>query len=300
MLDLQSMTMKEYATSLLEKVSLEGHLHQNVNEFSGGIGDLFRDASKILSTVGNNKLFFFDEPTASLDAVSKREVWVVIQELKKDSIVILTTHDMDEAEYLADQIIVLNRGKIRESGTVKTIKEKYQNIGQLKLVNPKSSTTPIGMDIVRAWVATIFGSTSVTSQSANSLTIQVLLNDVDILNNGLKLIATENIFEWQFKTSTVEDIYLSLNDLSEDNLKPVVSFQEFLAIHSINDAAETSKIELNTSSTFNWNEPTFFHQFKCHRDRFFSLVKKSLFFVRVCIYCCNLYVCGSFSLGDWE
>jgi ABC-type multidrug transport system ATPase subunit len=150
-------------------------------------------------------------------------VWVVIQELKKDSIVILTTHDMDEA-------VMLNQGKIRESGTVKTIKEKYQYIGQLKLVNPKSSTTPIDMDIVRAWVATIFGSTSVTSQTANSLTIQILLNDVDILNNGLKLIATENIFEWQFKTSTVEDIFLSLNDLS----------------------------------------------------------------------CCKLYVCGSFSLGDWE
>jgi ABC-type multidrug transport system ATPase subunit len=91
----------------------------------------------ILLTIGNSDLYLFDEPTAALDVVAKQDVWKSIQELKKDSIVILTTHDMEEAEYLADQVIVLNKGTLKEHDNVLELKKKYRNIGRLILSNAK-------------------------------------------------------------------------------------------------------------------------------------------------------------------
>jgi ABC-type multidrug transport system ATPase subunit len=65
-----------------------------------------RRLSFILSTIGDIKVLILDEPTTGLDILSRSLVWKEMQALKKTSIVILTTHDMEEAELLADKSIL--------------------------------------------------------------------------------------------------------------------------------------------------------------------------------------------------
>ena len=54
-----------------------------------------------------------DEPTTGLDPGSRREIWNAIQKLKKDRIIILTTHSMEEADFLGDRIGIMARGKLK-------------------------------------------------------------------------------------------------------------------------------------------------------------------------------------------
>ena len=69
-----------------------------------------RRISLSIATIGDPKIIFLDEPTSGLDPKTKREMWKIIKNLKKNRVVILTTHGMDEADSLADRIVVINEG----------------------------------------------------------------------------------------------------------------------------------------------------------------------------------------------
>jgi ABC-type multidrug transport system ATPase subunit len=71
-----------------------------------------RRLSVAISAIGNPKVIFFDEPTTGMDPVSRRDVWVLMQSLKKSKTIILTTHSMEEADALADRIAVVVDGKL--------------------------------------------------------------------------------------------------------------------------------------------------------------------------------------------
>jgi ATP-binding cassette subfamily A (ABC1) protein 3 len=64
-----------------------------------------------------------DEPTAGMDASARRYVWEIMKKYKNDRIIILTTHFMDEADFLGDKIAILKEGKLvccGSSGFLKT------------------------------------------------------------------------------------------------------------------------------------------------------------------------------------
>ena len=69
--------------------------------------------------VGRPELVFLDEPTAGLDPHVRRQVWTLIRDLRAAGVaVLLTTHVMDEAEQLADRVVLLNLGRRVAAGTV--------------------------------------------------------------------------------------------------------------------------------------------------------------------------------------
>lgn len=74
--------------------------------------------SLALAIIGRPELVFLDEPTAGLDAQSRLAVWELVNALRRDGVtVILTTHLMDEAEALADRIVIIDKGRVVASGT---------------------------------------------------------------------------------------------------------------------------------------------------------------------------------------
>ena len=71
-----------------------------------------------MALVGRPELVFVDEPTAGMDPQARRTTWELLEELRGDGVtVVLTTHYMDEAERLADQIHIIDRGRLIASGT---------------------------------------------------------------------------------------------------------------------------------------------------------------------------------------
>ncbi len=71
-----------------------------------------------MAVVGRPELVFVDEPTAGMDPQARRTTWALLQEMKDDGVtIVLTTHYMDEAERLADQIHVIDQGRLIASGS---------------------------------------------------------------------------------------------------------------------------------------------------------------------------------------
>lgn len=78
----------------------------------------------VLALIPNPKMVFLDELTTGLDARARRQMWQILEELKKTGItILLTSHFMDEVEALCDEICILRKGRIRYIGTVAGARE---------------------------------------------------------------------------------------------------------------------------------------------------------------------------------
>src|SRR6478752_1361067 len=101
---------------LIETVGLTEHRNKKVSTLSGGQR---RRLDVAIGIVGRPELLFLDEPTAGFDPEARREFHDLVHRLSDelDTTILLTTHDLDEAEKLADRILVLNGGRIIADGT---------------------------------------------------------------------------------------------------------------------------------------------------------------------------------------
>ena len=85
-------------------------------------------------------LLFLDEPTTGLDPQARRNFWNLIENIKKEKkTVILTTHYMDEAEYLCEEIVIMDHGKIIEKGTPEELLKRH--FGGVTIKIPKKNMT---------------------------------------------------------------------------------------------------------------------------------------------------------------
>lgn len=95
---------------LLEEVQLTEKAKSYVENLSGGQRQRFSIAAAL---VNKPRVLFLDEPTTGLDPQARRNLWELVQQIKKKGItVILTTHYMEEAELLCDRVAIMDRGKI--------------------------------------------------------------------------------------------------------------------------------------------------------------------------------------------
>lgn len=103
------------AGELIEIVGLERKADARIKTLSGGQR---RRLELALGIVGDPDLIFLDEPTTGFDPSARRQAWSVVENLASlGKTVLLTTHYMDEAQYLADRLAVIAEGKIVAEGT---------------------------------------------------------------------------------------------------------------------------------------------------------------------------------------
>ncbi len=84
-------------------------------------GGFQRRLSIAMALISQPQVLFLDEPTLGLDVLARRELWQVIQELKGQVTVVLTTHYLEEAQALADSIGILSRGRLTAQGTAEAL-----------------------------------------------------------------------------------------------------------------------------------------------------------------------------------
>ena len=83
-----------------------------------------RRLSIAMALISEPKVLFLDEPTLGIDVISRAELWELIESLKGDMTVILTTHYMEEAEKLSDRVGIMKSGHLIAVGTPAELKEK--------------------------------------------------------------------------------------------------------------------------------------------------------------------------------
>ncbi len=121
------------ATDILDMLGFDKeHLENSMEQLSRGQQQKVAIARAFLTSP---RLVLLDEPTTGLDPKSKKDVEAFIRELReaKDTTVVLTTHDMAEAEALCDRIAILNRGKLVALGTANALKARHRKPGAAEL-----------------------------------------------------------------------------------------------------------------------------------------------------------------------
>lgn len=109
--------------SLLDLCVLRDFAHQDARKLSGGQRQRLLLA---LALVNQPDLVFLDEPTTGLDPQARRNFWDLVNEIKaQGKSIVLTTHYMDEAEILCDEIAIMDRGNIIAEGTPETLLKKH-------------------------------------------------------------------------------------------------------------------------------------------------------------------------------
>ena len=101
--------------------SLEEYRNTKSKHLSGGWK---RKLSIAMAIIGEPKVLFLDEPTLGLDVLARRELWKIINTLKKSMTIVLTTHYMEEAESLADRIAIMINGRIVRLGTLAELEQE--------------------------------------------------------------------------------------------------------------------------------------------------------------------------------
>ena len=125
---------------VLEKLGLWDHRNKVCAKLSGGMRQRVLIASALAVPAD---IYFLDEPTVGLDPLARRDVWNVLRDVSRGSLIFLTTHYMEEAEALSDLLIMINRGRIIEIGSpkelIRKVPYKYKIILDKKIDLIKSS-----------------------------------------------------------------------------------------------------------------------------------------------------------------
>jgi len=178
--------------SVIARLSLEGLLKRPYGKLSGGQK---RQVQFGLAICGRPELLFLDEPTAGLDVQAREALWKVVRELKHEGCsIVLTTHYLEEAEALADRVVVMARGQFITSGSVNEIRAHVTR-------KQVSCVTRLTADTVRAWpgvqqVDLERGRLQISTRNAEELLMRLFredpqLSDLEVKRAGLAEAFTE-------------------------------------------------------------------------------------------------------------
>ena len=112
---------KEKTAQMLEQFSMEEVENSKAKTLSGGWQ---RKLSIAMALITEPKVLFLDEPTLGLDVLARRELWREIEALKGKITIVLTTHYMEEAEALSDEIAIMAKGDLKAIGTLEELKKQ--------------------------------------------------------------------------------------------------------------------------------------------------------------------------------
>jgi ABC-2 type transport system ATP-binding protein len=187
---------KHEARTRTERVLKEFELYDVRNRLAMYLsGGMKQKVLVAMAMAAESKLLFLDEPTIGLDPVSRRQIWKAIKE-KKDNgtTILLTTHYMDEAEVLSDDIVIIDKGIVISQGTIADIRKNIKE--NIKIEISKSG---VNEDELKSYGTIVEGGTE---------TIKLFTFESNI--QEISAIAIKKNLIFKVSPITLDDVFVSL------------------------------------------------------------------------------------------
>ena len=190
---------KANVDELLGFVNLTDKKHSQVKDLSGGQKQRFTLAS---SLVNDPEILFLDEPTTGLDPRARRDVWELVRKINARGItIVLTTHYMEEAEYLCNRVAIMDAGQILAINDPRKLIEDLSHTTQISFLTNDEVTD-----------ATWQGITGIEKMYSTAPKVILEITNLDVISAVVERLKEHNITFSSFtvKTATLEDVYLDL------------------------------------------------------------------------------------------
>jgi ABC-2 type transport system ATP-binding protein len=128
---------RQRAKESLEKLGLGEYLHVLNRRLSGGMRRKVLVATVLSSEA---EIIFLDEPTTGLDPISRKDLWGILREIGKERFTFLTTHYLEEAEQLADEIGILDHGRVIRIGSLGQLRQSVDYNYSLNIFSDLSNS----------------------------------------------------------------------------------------------------------------------------------------------------------------
>jgi len=189
--------LKQRSQELLETMGLLERSKEQVRKFSGGMK---RRLSLIMALIHDPEILFLDEPTLGLDPQSRRAIWEYIEKLKGKKTILLTTHYMEEADFLSDRISIIDEGKIVALGTAEELKNSVSD-KQNMIISVGSMTTEVVEGLQSRYPEVEYGDQELRI-SAKDIRFKEIIDY--LYANGMV------VYSAALKQPTLEDVFLQI------------------------------------------------------------------------------------------
>jgi oleandomycin transport system ATP-binding protein len=189
------------AQQLLAEFRLQDAADRAAKTYSGGMR---RRLDLAASLVGNPRILFLDEPTTGLDPVARMDMWDLVRLLVADGVtVLLTTQYLDEADELADDLVVIDHGKVIASGTPDALKAQIG--AQTLVVRPSQES-----DLAR--VAQVVAELTGTTPDVQHPRVTATVTDSAIVPAVVRRLDDESIAldELNLRTASLDEVFITL------------------------------------------------------------------------------------------
>ena len=203
------------AGDLIDSVKLTEAAHIRTGAYSGGMR---RRLSVAIALLGDPLVVYLDEPTTGMDPISRRHVWDTIEAAKKDRVIVLTTHSMEEADILGDSIAIMARGKIRAFGSSIRLKNRFGSGYQLSLsLNDKGDEE--NMERLEAFMKDAFKVDGPSDVKGSYVTYILPKSIEEVLPDSLRRLeearSSLGISDVQIQMTSLEEVFLNIAKQAE-------------------------------------------------------------------------------------
>jgi len=200
------------AEELLERFSLTESAKRPIKTYSGGMR---RRLDLAASLIVKPKVLFLDEPTTGLDPRGRQEMWSVIEELVKGGVtLLLTTQYLEEADQLADEIAVIDHGKVIARGTSDVLKKQVG--GERLEIVVESQNIAKTVEVV----STVSGHKAIVDEGLRMISAPVSTGATALIE-ALRSLDTAGIhpLDVSLKRPSLDDVFLSLTGHAAEEKK---------------------------------------------------------------------------------
>jgi ABC-2 type transport system ATP-binding protein len=203
------------ATELLDRFDLSDAADRGIKGYSGGMR---RRLDLAASLIGRPNVLFLDEPTTGLDPRSRQGMWEVIEDLiSEGTTVLLTTQYLEEADQLANRIVVLDHGNVIAKGTSNELKSQVGG-DRIEIVVESVGDVSNAAALIQE-----FGSApAITEDLTKTILLPVAGGSTAIVNIVRKLDENKiSIADIALRRPTLDDVFLSLTGHATENTEEV-------------------------------------------------------------------------------
>ena len=191
---------------LIERLDMHEWIDRRCGSFSGGMKRRLDLASGLLH---EPELLILDEPTVGLDIESRSVIWGLLKELRnKETTILLSSHYLEEVDELADEMAIIDKGKVIASGKPDDLKKELG--GDRVTLRVREFSDEVEAESVKKLIKNINGVSNVVVNQTQGYSLNFLVQSNDVISNLSGHLSKENfeVFALSHSRPSLDDVYL--------------------------------------------------------------------------------------------